>query len=281
MQSEFKEIRAHGISLAYVEQGQGTPVIFVHGGGPTDLRTWGQQIEPFAEHFRVIAYSQRYHYPNLWVGDGSDIYSTFVHADDLAALIAALQLWRVHLIGFSWGADIGLRLAVEHPDLVRTLVVTEPGLFSWLTALPGGLELFAEYASTMIPAKRAAQERDFERGLRLFIDAVLGDGVYDQLPSSVQDRLMVNRRLIGGEVTEISEVVTDITCEEASKIQAPTLILTGENSQKISLLVSQELRRCMPHAEQAQIGAAAHLLHVMNPQAYNSTVLEFLTKNTK
>jgi pimeloyl-ACP methyl ester carboxylesterase len=68
MQYEFKEIRMGDISLAYIEQGQGTPVIFVHGGGPTDLRTWGQQIEPFAEHFRVIAYSQRYHYPNAWAG---------------------------------------------------------------------------------------------------------------------------------------------------------------------------------------------------------------------
>jgi pimeloyl-ACP methyl ester carboxylesterase len=192
-----------------------------------------------------------------------------------------LGLGRGHLIGFSWGADIVLRLAVDHPELVRTLVVTEPGLFSWLTALPGGPELFAEYANTMIPAKSAAQDGDYERGLRLFIDAVLGEDQYDQLPPSAQERLMVNRRLISAEVTDLREVVTDITREEASKIQAPTLILTGEESPEISLLVSQELRRCMPDADHALIGEAAHLLHVMNPQAYNSTVLAFLARHTK
>jgi pimeloyl-ACP methyl ester carboxylesterase len=280
MQYEFKEIRMGDISLGYIEQGQGSPVIFVHGGGPTDLRTWGQQIEPFAERYRVIAYSQRYHYPNAWIGDGSDINSTHVHAEDLAALITALQLGRVHLVGFSWGADVVLRLAVERPDLVRTLVVTEPGLYSWLTTLPGGPESFAEYANTMVPAKKAALQGDYERGLRLFIDAVLGSGVYDQLPPSAQDRLVVNRRLIGAEVTDLREVVTDITREEASRINAPTLILTGEDSPRISLLVSQELRRCMPDAEHALIGEAAHLLHVMNPQAYNSTVLGFLARHT-
>jgi pimeloyl-ACP methyl ester carboxylesterase len=83
----------------------------------------------------VIAYSQRYHYPNAWIGDGSDINSTSVHAGDLAALIVSLRLGRVHLIGSSYGSDIVLRLAVEHSELVRTLVVAEPALFSWLVTL--------------------------------------------------------------------------------------------------------------------------------------------------
>lgn len=279
MQHEFKEIRVGDISLAYIEQGHGAPVIFVHGGGPTDLRTWGLQIEPFAEHFRVIAYSQRYHYPNAWIGDGSDINSTSVHADDLAALIVALQLGRVHLIGWSYGADIVLRLAVEHPELVRMLVVAEPGLASWLVNLPGGSELFAEDARTMILVKRAVQNGDLERGLRLFIDAVMGSGLFDQLPTSVHDRLRDNVRLLSAEPTDIGEFVTDITRNEAATIRAPTLILTGDQSPKMFLLVSQELARCLPNAEQAQIGGAAHLLHGMNPQAYNATVLAFLAKH--
>jgi pimeloyl-ACP methyl ester carboxylesterase len=61
---EFRQCRHGNIGLAYVEQGRGAPVVLVHGGGPTDLRTWGQQLEAFAERFRVIACSQRYHYPN-------------------------------------------------------------------------------------------------------------------------------------------------------------------------------------------------------------------------
>jgi non-heme chloroperoxidase len=280
MQYEYKEVRVGDISLAYIEQGRGAPVIFVHGGGATDSRTWGHQIERFAEHFRVIAHSQRYHYPNAWIGDGPDTYSTFVDAGDLAGLISALQLERPHLIGSSYGADVALRFAVQYPDLVRTLVLAEPGLPSWLVTLPGGSELFAEFAGTMIPAKRAVQKGDLELGARLFIDAALGRGIFDQLPASTKNRIMDNVRLIGAEPTDVSELVTDITRNDAATIQAPTLILTGDQSPEMFLLVSQELARYLPNVEQAQIGGASHVLHYMNPQAFNDTVLAFLAKHT-
>jgi non-heme chloroperoxidase len=279
MDYEFKKIQIGDISLAYVEQGQGAPVIFVHGSGPTDLRTWGQQIEPFAEHFRVIAYSRRYHYPNPWIGDGSDINSTTIHAHDLASLIVALRLGRVHLVSVSYGADIALRLAVEHPELLRTLTVTEPALFSWLITLPGGSALFAEYAAMMIPAKEAVQKGHLEQGLRLFIESFMGSGVYDQLPASLHNRMMENLRLLGAEPTEISESGPDITRDEAAAVRVPTLLLTGDESPKMFLLVSQELAHYLPNLEQAQIAEASHLLHVMNPQAYNATVMTFLAKH--
>lgn len=278
MQYEFKEIRIGNISLAYIEQGHGEPVVFIHGSGATDLRTWGQQIEPFAERYHVIAYSQRYHYPNAWVGDGSDINSTMVHTNDLVSLITTLQLGSVHLIGFSYGADIALRVAVEHPDLIRTLVITEPALFSWLITLPQGKELLDEYGSKIRPAKETVQKGDLEQGMRLYIDSFMGSGVFDQLPHSARERMMANARLIGAETADVNEIGPDIIREEASTIQAPTLMLTGSDSSEMFLLVSQELARYLPQAEHAQINDASHLLHVMNPEAYNNTVLSFLAK---
>ena len=279
MEYEFKQVSVGDTSLAYIEQGHGEPVIFVHGGGPTDLRTWGFQIEPFAERFRAIAYSQRYHYPNAWVGDGSDLFSTSVDAGDLAALIVALELGRVHLIGNSYGADIVLRLAVERPDLLRTLVVEEPGLFTWLLTLPGGAELLADFAGALTPAKRAVENGDLELGVRLFIDAVMGEGHFEQFPASLKNRLVDNARLISAEPTDSSETVEDITRKDAATIQAPTLILTGDQSPEMYWLVSQELGRHLPNAEQAEIEGASHVLHSMNPEAFNDTVLAFLEKH--
>ncbi|HEX5838582.1 MAG TPA: alpha/beta hydrolase [Anaerolineales bacterium] len=278
MQYDFKNIRVGDRSLAYIEQGHGETVVFVHGSGATDLRTWGQQIEPFAERYHVIAYSQRYHYPNPWAGDGSDINSTTVHASDLAALITALRPGRVHLIGVSYGADIVLRAAVEHPELIRTLVITEPALFSWLIALPRGKELLDDYGSKISPAKETVQRGDLELGMRLYIDSFMGSGVFDQLPASTRERILANVRLIGAETADASEIGPDVTREEVSTIQAPTLVLTGSESPEMFLLVSRELARYLPNAEQALINDASHLLHVMNPDAYNSTVLAFLAK---
>ncbi|MCS6839935.1 MAG: alpha/beta hydrolase [Roseiflexus sp.] len=279
MQYEFQHIRLSDVSLAYIEQGRGAPVVLVHGSGPTDLRTWERQIEPFAASFRVIAYSRRHHYPNQVTGDLSDIISTRTHARDLADLITALGLGRVHLIGFSFGADIVLRLAVDRPDLVRTLTITEPALRSWLTTLPGGPELLAQRAAAILLAKHAVRIGDLEQGARLFIDGLMGNGVFDRLPPPSRQRILDNAHLIGAEPVEISITdAEDITRDEAATIRAPTLLLTGDASPPMFLIVSRELARCLPNVEQARLRGASHLLHVMNPQAYNATVLEFLKK---
>lgn len=58
-----KTIRVNDVELAYVEQGAGEPVVFVHGG-LNDYRAWGAQLDPFGERYRAVAYSRRHHWPN-------------------------------------------------------------------------------------------------------------------------------------------------------------------------------------------------------------------------
>jgi hypothetical protein len=60
-----------GATLAYLEQGEGEPVVFVHGSA-SDLRTWEQQIPAIAESHRAIAYSRRYARPNEDIPPGLD-----------------------------------------------------------------------------------------------------------------------------------------------------------------------------------------------------------------
>ncbi|HUG16475.1 MAG TPA: alpha/beta hydrolase [Thermomicrobiales bacterium] len=270
-------IRVDGIELGYVEHGTGDPVILVHGSGATDLRTWGSQMEPFAQHYRVIAYSQRYHWPNAWVGDGSDVSSTRQHVADLAGLIHTLRLGPCHIVGSSYGGDIALLLAVEHPGLVRSLVLGEPGLQQWLVELPGGAALSAEQLQTIEPAAQAVQRGDLELATRLFIDVVLGPDIYDQLPPAAHERLQDNARLLGFERPDLHDSPFD--CEAAGMITAPTLLLTGDASPAMFGLVAEELTRCMPRIKRALIPNTAHLLHGMNPDAYNATVLAFLAEH--
>ena len=272
-----KSARVDGVDLAYLEQGAGDPVVLVHGSGATDFRTWGPQMEPFARHHRVIAYSQRYHWPNAWVGDGSDNYSTRLHAADLAGLIRALDLSPCHVVGSSYGADIALLLAYEHPGMVRSLVLGEPGLHLWLRRLPGGAALEAEFFQTMAPAAQAVERGDLEAATRLFIDAVLGPGLFDQLPASVHERLRDNARLLGFERPDLDD--STFGCAEAGMIVSPALLLTGDASPAMFGLVAEELARCVPGIARAQIPNTAHLLHSMNPAVYNATVLAFLAEH--
>ena len=79
-------IDVNGARLEYTDAGRGEPLVFVHGS-LEDLRIWRRQVELFSAHYRVIAYSRRYHHPNAAPGDGDPVYTASLHAADLADLI--------------------------------------------------------------------------------------------------------------------------------------------------------------------------------------------------
>src|SRR5207237_9746823 len=108
----------HGVTLDYGEEGSGIPAVFVHGS-LSDGGYWADQIGPFARHYRAIAYSRRYDYPNN--NPAQPGYSAVTDAEDLAAFIHTLHLGKVVLIGHSYGALAALFLAAKHPALVRAL----------------------------------------------------------------------------------------------------------------------------------------------------------------
>src|SRR6266540_3860416 len=121
----------NGVDLAYVEQGQGEPVLFIHGG-VGDYRAWDQQMDAFGAGYRAIALSCRGYWPNPKLRpDESITLDTFV--DDLAKFVQALDAGPVHLVGHSSPGGFGsLRLASRHPEFLRTLVLLEPPAFPLL-----------------------------------------------------------------------------------------------------------------------------------------------------
>lgn len=154
----------NGITLHYVDLGTGAPVIFVHGS-LSDYGYWGEQVREFAKHYRAIAYSRRYNYPNNNPPRAG--YSAVVDAEDLAAFIGVLHLGRVVVIGHSYGALTALFLAAKHPELVRALVLAEPPAISLLAHLPGdeaktGKTMFDDIQRRMIAPMRQA----FDKGDR-------------------------------------------------------------------------------------------------------------------
>jgi pimeloyl-ACP methyl ester carboxylesterase len=277
MQIQTKKILVNGVGINYIEQGKGDPVVFVHGS-LGDFRAWVFQMWPFSMFYHVVAYSRRYHYPNAWVGDGSD-YSATLHAEDLAALIKALRLGSVHVVALSYGAYVALLLAVKHPEMVRTLVLGEPSLIPWLKHIPEGDSLLAEFLTSITePSKCAFLCGDMEQGVKIFINGILGMDVFDQLPQFIRGSIMNNALELKAELSAPNLFPT-FTCEDARKIKMPTLLLTGELRPNMFHLITDELERCMVNKERAIILGASHTMHAGNPLAYNKTVLAFLAKH--
>jgi non-heme chloroperoxidase len=115
---EVRRVSANGSVLAYIELGQGEPLIFVHGG-LQDYRMWLEHHPKFARRYHVIAYSRRNNYPNETSPDGMPDGAADVHGEDLAAFVRALGLPKVRIVAHSSGAHAALFLAASHPDMVK------------------------------------------------------------------------------------------------------------------------------------------------------------------
>jgi 3-oxoadipate enol-lactonase len=113
--------RADGGCLQYATAGDGAPVVFVHGFG-LDSSMWDPQWAAFAKRHRVIRYDMR-GYGGSSVPEGA-----YSHTEDLLALIDFLGAHPAHLVGLSLGGRVALRVAAQHPEVVRSLTLADPAL---------------------------------------------------------------------------------------------------------------------------------------------------------
>ena len=252
-------VDVNGARLEYIEAGHGEPLIFVHGS-LEDLRIWRRQVELFSAHHRVVAYSRRYHYPNVAPSDGDPDYTASLHAADLAGLIEGLGLAPAHLVCSSFGGCVALALAVARSELVRSLVLAEPPLLPWLEHLPGGAPLAAAfYAEAWEPAKRAFREGDSEQAIRFFLDGVIGrgpstpprTGAFDRLSASGQRMILDNSAEMRAE-TLSPDLFPALTCADVTALDLSVLLMNGELNPRLFHLINAELARCLPRAIQAR-----------------------------
>jgi len=266
-----------GIELHYIEQGQGEPLILLHGG-QGDYRSWESQMKVLSPQFRVISYSRRYHYLNNNPLTAK-YHSAYTEADDLAALIRKLRLGRVHLIGTSIGAFTALVLAVKHPEMVRSLVLAEPPVHQWVRHSPNGAAAYREFLTTIWePATEAFKAGDDEGAMRILVDGFAGKGRFDNLAPESRAAAMQNSRFFKAN-TLCSDPFPNLSKAKVGRLRMPVLIITGENTIKLHKLVNEELARLLPKAEQATIPKAGHGSPRENPPAFNEAVLKFLANH--
>ena len=273
------KIRVGGVELHYVESGRGEPLILLHGG-QGDYRSWEPQMDEFSRRYRVISYSRRYNYPND--NPLTPRYrSAYTDASDLAAFIRHLKLGRVHLVGTSAGALAALVLAVEHPKMVRSLVLAEPPVHRWAKDDPKGEALYREFMTNIWePAAAAFKAGDDEAAMRVLVDGFGGAGRFDRLQPGARDVAMQNARFFKA-ATASSDPFPELSKEKVRRLRVPVLIVTGEHTISLHKFVNDELAHLLPKAERALIPRAGHGSARENPGAFNEAVLNFLTKHRR
>ena len=125
----MQTLRVNGYDMPYLEVGQakdgGHPLVCVHGT-LGDFRTWYAVLGPLSRKHRVIAVSLRHFFPEHWDGVGDD-YRMAQHVADVIAFLEQIDPRPVDLMGHSRGGHIAFRVAQQRPDLLRKVVLAEPG----------------------------------------------------------------------------------------------------------------------------------------------------------
>jgi pimeloyl-ACP methyl ester carboxylesterase len=262
-------LRVNDYDMSYLEIGAGAPLVCVHGS-LCDFRIWSTVLGPLSRQHRVIAVSMRHYFPEHWDGVGPG-FTMAHHVADAIAFIEALGDGPVHLMGHSRGGHIAFRVAQHRPDLVRRLILAEPG---------GDLDESLAPASPLPPMRAsavAAAEKiatgDIEGGLTGFIDALEGAGVWRQLPETEKQPLRDNARTLLGQINEQRQPYTRA---DAEAIRSPTLFIGGANTPGALPVVLRALAAHVPEARTVIMPGTTHFMFGQNPQGFCTAVMDFL-----
>lgn len=263
-----------GVRLSYVEQGRGKPVVFVHGS-ISDWRSWERQRPAFAAKHRYVAYSQRYFGPDAWPDDG-ERFSLGTHAADLASFVRALNAGPVHLVGWSYGGEVVALVALEHPELVRSVVIHEGAFASLVAATPEGKQALADAGKTFGPAVAAAKSGDLSNAAKLFLEAVfeLPPGGFDTDPVVPRTVILDNARTIPLALS--APPPPSVDCAKLGTAKVPLLMTRGERSMPLFVQRAEAMVRCWPNSRLVVIPNTNHDAPLRDAAAFNSVVLDFI-----
>ncbi|MFE7129833.1 alpha/beta fold hydrolase [Streptomyces sp. NPDC057638] len=255
-----------GGPLAYRDRGTGEPLVLLHGG-LLDHTMWEAQIDRFARTHRVIALDVRGH------GGSAGPSAPFRHADDVAALLRHLGCGPAVVAGVSLGGGIATDTALEHPSLVRALVVSGVGTSEPDFRDPWTTGVLAEF-QRLLGAGDApgAVERflDFAAGPRRSL-AEVGSAVVDALRAMVWRTLATPGVGGGTRPTPVSR-----TWERLSEITVPVLAVNGGIDSEDHLRMAGRLVREVPDGRTAVVERTAHYPNMERPEVFDAILAEFL-----
>ncbi|MEF8939937.1 MAG: alpha/beta hydrolase [Salinivenus sp.] len=255
--------RANGVRLYYENEGTGPPLLFVHGLG-SSTRDWHEQVEPFAEHYRVLRIDLRGHGQSDRP-EGPYHMATF--AREVAVALQRLDAAPAHVVGLSMGGMVALQLAADAPRLVRSLVVVNSAadmrLRTWrdvwfYLSRRTAVQVLGMRRVGRIIARRLFVKPEQEALRREFVrrwaendkqaylwsvDAIMGWSIVDRLPS----------------------------------IMAPTLLVSSEHDYT-PVSEKNRIAAVMPRADLAVVENARHALPVEKPDAFNALLRAFLAR---
>lgn len=258
-------IKLGNTEIYYETVGEGEPLLFIHGIG-SDNRDWENQTGKFSDRYQVVA-------PDLRGFGQSDKpsgpVSIPVLAEDIAALVTALDMGPTHVVGLSLGGFVASQLAVDHGELVRSLVIVNS-----VPELP--TDTFADRMRTrrdLLMRRWIARLFGMPRLGRIVCKKLFPHPEQSHMRSAFLERWAESDTQVY--LDTLAAVARWSVRERLSSIQCPTLVISGQNDFFPMKLKNEYITR-IRNAELVVIPGSGHLTPIDRPDEFNSALRIFL-----
>ena len=269
---QMRRANLSDVEVEYEERGAGEPVILVHAG------VFGDWFAPLMEEPALNSRYRLVRYHRVGYAGSSRVtgpVSISDHARHLRAFMRHLGIVRAHVVGHSSSGNISLQLALESPEMVRSLALLEPALIA-VPEVGASLQLGA-----VLQRYRAG---DKAGAVDAFLQGVAGPNyraVLDQvLPRAFDSAVADADTFFGQELPAVTQWPFSRT--DARRITQPVLAVLGEKSSEVSTIYARRqelLLDWLPNAEPFVLPRANHLLHVQNPRGMAEALAAFFARH--
>jgi pimeloyl-ACP methyl ester carboxylesterase len=264
-----------GIQLEFEDRGSGEPIVFIHGSLFGDVFAPLLAEPELRDRYRLIRYHRRGYglssHPNRPI-------SIADQAEDCRLLLHQLGVASAHVVGYSYGGSISLQLALDAPDVVKSLVLLEPPLLS--------VPSVTEFVKKMAPAVRLFESGDRAAAVDVFMRVVFGKDfrqwLHVALPGASSEANATAAILFLQEWPSLGQ--WRFGPLEARSITRPALAVLGQDTAKVAPIFAeghQQLLEWLPQVESFRLAGAGHGLPLQKPQSLATRLVAFLADHSR
>lgn len=255
-------------SLYFEEQGQGPPLVLVHGTGAS-AHAWDLVVADLAKNFRTIVYDRRGHQRSTGTPPPMKHYFE-QHGEDLLVLLEKLDVPPAIILGWSAGSFAVLHAALSSRGRMTRLVLYEPPLHAKKHINWTMVKTFAAVGFNRALGRPGRAAEVFRKMVMAYSDGRnTHDGLSDELRRQFEtDTQALLIELSAGTGEELSVATLQ------SGISIPVTLLSGELSPQMFISATQRLQGIFPEASTVVIPGANHLAQFDEPQAFVKAVFD-------
>ncbi len=266
---QLKEAALGRYTLHYLDEGQGVPVILIHGLAG-DHSAWLAQVEALRRNYRVIAFDNRGAGKSTQVDEAV---GTEDLADDTLQLMDYLKIEKAHVVGRSMGGAVAQHMALKAPERVISLALCA----SFARLDPLGRRVLSNMREALEWRMNWADHA--RHSIQNFVSA----GFFNQHPKQID----AIEKLIGGEtrlpacyIRQNEACQKHDTIADLARITQPTLIMAGSSDPICSLTATRMLSDGLPNSRTEVFDDASHFFLMEQAEKFEGLLGEWLEGNS-